>query len=86
MGSEMCIRDRAYGDHSSIRAHTTESPEKIVSDVVLERALVFDVSFLHEISGLRVSPLGVVEEPKFEISVTSRFQRRNGLRYHGGRA
>ena len=38
-----------------------------MSDVVLGRALVFDVRFLHEISGLRVSPLGVVEEPKFRI-------------------
>ena len=57
----------AYGNHSSISAHTSKIMDKIVSDVTLGRALVFDTRFIHEILGLRVSPLGVVEEPKFRI-------------------
>ena len=57
----------AYGNHSSILAHKPKIMDKIVSDVVLGRALVFDVQFIREILGLRVSPVGVVEEPKFRI-------------------
>jgi len=63
-----CLTDEmAYGNHSSARAHTQQIVDKIVSDVILGRALVFDVAFIREILGLRVSPLGVVEEPKFRI-------------------
>lgn len=57
----------AYGNHSSALPHVRKITEKIVSDVILGRALVFDVQFIREISGVRVSPLGVVEEPKFHI-------------------
>ena len=57
----------AYGNHSSITSHTHKIMDEIVSDVVLGRALVFDVRFINDILGLRVSPLGVVEEPKFRI-------------------
>lgn len=63
-----CLRDElAYGNHSGILPHTTPILDKIVSDVVVGRALVFDINFVHEILGLRVSPLGVVQEPKFRI-------------------
>lgn len=59
----------AHGNHSSILAHTSKIMDKIVSDVMLGRALVFDTQFINEILdlNLRVSPFGVVEEPKFRI-------------------
>ena len=57
----------AYRNHPSVRAHTDRIAEKIISDVVLGRAIVFDIKFVREVLGLRVSPLGVVEEPKFRI-------------------
>lgn len=57
----------AYGNHPSILKHTEKIVAKIASDVVLGRALVFDVKFISEVLGVRVSPLGVVEEPKFRI-------------------
>ncbi len=38
-----------------------------MSDVFLGHALVFDVNYIRDILGLRVSPLGVVPEPKFRI-------------------
>lgn len=57
----------AYGNQSSVAPHSSKILEKTISDVVLGRALVFDVKFIREILGVRVSPLGVVDEPKFRI-------------------
>ena len=56
----------AYGNHPSVYNHRCAIFDKIVSDVVLGRAIVFDAQFIREILGVRVSPLGVVEEPKVE--------------------
>ena len=56
-----------YGSHSSIQAHTAQTMDKIVSDVIFGRTLVFKAKLINETLGLRVSPLGVVEEPKFRI-------------------
>ncbi|CAB1096713.1 unnamed protein product [Ectocarpus sp. CCAP 1310/34] len=47
--------------------YTPQIIDKIVSDVTLGRALVFDVQFIRESLGVRVSPLGVVDDPKFRI-------------------
>ena len=38
-----------------------------MSDVLLGRAVVFDAELIREVQGVRVSPLGVVDEPKFRI-------------------
>lgn len=63
-----CLGDEIkYGNHPSTANHAAFNTEKIISDVVLGRALVFDAQLIREILGLRVSPLGVVEEPKFRI-------------------
>ena len=57
----------AYGNHPSVNAQRDKITDKIISDVALGRALVFDVKFIQEIWGLRVSPCGEVEKPKFRI-------------------
>ena len=67
---DMCDGDNldaemTYGNHPSVKAHRDEITDKIIPAVVLGRALVFDVKIIRKILGLRVSPLGVVEEPKF---------------------
>lgn len=53
---------RAY-----ILPYTTQITDKIVSDVTLGRALVLDVRFIRASLGLRASPLGIVDEPKYRI-------------------
>ncbi|CAN0232180.1 unnamed protein product [Scytosiphon promiscuus] len=55
----------AYGNHPSILPQSDKITDKIVSDVVLGRALVFDIQS-REVLGWRVSLLGVVED-KFRI-------------------
>ena len=57
----------AYGNRPSVIAHRDEITDTLISDVVLGRALAFDVKYIREILDLRVSPLGVVEEPRFRI-------------------
>ena len=54
----------AYGNHPSGNAHRDAISDNIIA-YVLGLALVFDVKYIPEIMGLCVSPLGVVEEPKF---------------------
>ena len=56
-----------YGNHSGVRGHAEEVAKKVVTDVVTGRALVFNANFIEEIQGIRLSPLSVVEEPKFRI-------------------
>ena len=57
----------SYGNHRSAGSHCDAIYEELVYDVIHGRALVFDRCFAREIAGLRVAPLGVVEEPKFRI-------------------
>ena len=57
----------AYVNHASVNAHRDEITDKIISDVVLGRSLMFDVKYIGDILGLRVSLLGVVEEPELII-------------------
>ena len=58
----------SYGNHPSVLPHQQQIREKIVSDVLLGRAVVFDAEFIREVQGVRVSPSGVVDEPKFRIT------------------
>ena len=39
-----------------------------MTDVVAGRALVFNANFINKIQGIRLSPLGAVEEPNFIYS------------------
>lgn len=55
----------AYGNHSSAWYHMELTRDKLVQDVVLGRAVVFERSSTADIRGLRASPVGVVSEPKF---------------------
>ena len=57
----------AYGNHPSVAPHDAIVHDKVCTDVIHGRALVFDSRFASEILGLRVSPLAVVLEPKFRI-------------------
>ena len=57
----------AYGNHPSVSDHRDEISYRIISDVVIGHALVFDAKCIREILRLRVFPLGNVEEPKFRI-------------------
>ena len=57
----------SYGNHPCVLPHLQQILEKIVSDVLLGRAVVFDAEFIREVQGVRVSPLGVVDKPKFRI-------------------
>ena len=52
----------ANGNHSYFELHAGVTCAKIVQDVVKERALAFEYSSVSDISGLRVSPLGAVQE------------------------
>ena len=54
----------AYGNNPSVNNHRGAIVDKIISGVVLGRAIVSDAQLIHEILGVRVSPLGLVEEPK----------------------
>ena len=56
-----------YENHPSSGLHSSPIHEKIVSDVIDGRAIVFKRQFAHDIIGFRVSPLGVVEQPKLRI-------------------
>ena len=47
----------AYGNRPSVIAHRDEITDKLISDVVLGRALAFDVKYIREILDLRVLSL-----------------------------
>ena len=57
----------SYGNHPSVLPRQQQIREKIVADVLLGQAVVSDAEFIREVQGVRVSPLGVVDEPKFRI-------------------
>ena len=52
----------AYGNHRSAAKYGEEVIAKAAADVALGRAVVFPVTRAEDIVGLRISPLGVVEE------------------------
>ena len=56
-----------YGNHPSAGGHADDIAKTVVADMITGRALVFNANFIHEIQGIHSSPLGVVEEPKFQI-------------------
>ena len=73
-GSPVCVArggdlssELAYGNHPSVAPHDAIVHDKVCTDVIHGRALVFDSRFASEILGLRVSPLAVVLEPKTRI-------------------
>ncbi|CAN0584222.1 unnamed protein product, partial [Laminaria digitata] len=55
-------RELAYGNHSSAGKHATEVWEKAVGDVRMGRAMVIPARLARVVRGLRVNPVGVVEE------------------------
>ena len=73
-GAPVCVErggdltaELAYGNHPSVVSHEGAIHDKVCSDVAHGRALVFPLRFAAEISGLRVSPLAVILEPKFRV-------------------
>ena len=59
-----------YSNHPRVRGHADGFAKKVEADVITGRALVFNANFAHEIQGIRLCPLGVVEEPNFESFMT----------------
>ena len=57
MGSEL-----AYGNHRSAHKHRGEVLRKAATDVAMGRTIVFKTTQEHEVEGLRISPVGVIEE------------------------
>ena len=55
-------RELAYGNHSSADKHASEVWEKAVGDVKTGRAIVFPARLARMVRGLRINPVGVVEE------------------------
>ena len=55
-------RELAYGNHSSADKHASEVWEKAVGDVRTGRAIVLPARLAGMVRGLRVNPVGVVEE------------------------
>ena len=55
-------REVAYGNHRSVEKHEAEVFRKAMLDVALGRAMVFKVEEAGCIDGIRISPVGVVEE------------------------
>ena len=68
----------SYGNHPGIAHHEVATHKNIFEDVLYGRALVFDLRFACEISGVRISPLSVVLEPKFRIIHELTFARAGG--------
>ena len=68
----------AYGNHPGIALHDVAIHKKICEDGVYGRALVFDLNFVGEFLGLRISPLSVVLELKFRIIHDLTFARAGG--------
>ena len=55
-------RELAYGNHNSADKHASEVWEKAVGDVKTGRAIVFPARLARMVRGLRINPVGVVEE------------------------
>ena len=55
-------RELAYGNHSSARKHVADVWENAVGDVKNGRAIVMPVRVARSVRGLRINPVGVVEE------------------------
>ena len=70
----------AYGNHPSVASHELAIHKKVCSDVVLGRALVFDLLSAVDIVGFRVSPLAVILEPKLRIIHDLSFASAGGRR------
>ena len=49
-----------YGSHPSVRGHADDIVKKVVTNMIMGRALVFNAYFINEIQGIRLSLLGVV--------------------------
>ena len=64
-----------HGNHPSVRGHAHDTAKKVVTGVIAGRTPVFNQNFVHEIHGIRLSPLGVVEEPKLRIIYDLTFAR-----------
>lgn len=56
--------ENVHGNHPSGATNAGKISDKIVSEVTRASALVFHVKLIRNFLGVRVSPLGVVEEPK----------------------
>lgn len=69
--------DLAYGNHPTAHVHRDATTDKIRSDVILGRALVYDVKFTPWI-WVYVSLLGVVRGPIFHIIQLSLLVQRFG--------
>ena len=52
-----------YGNHTNIQPYSTEIVKKIFDDIRFGRAPIFPRGFVGSISGLRISPMGVVVKP-----------------------
>ena len=57
LGSEL-----AYGNHRRALKHRGEVLRKAATDVAMGRTIAFPAAQAHEVEGLRISPVGVVEE------------------------
>ena len=55
-------RELTYGNHNSADKHASEAWEKALGDVKAERAIVFPARLAGMMRGLRINPVGVVEE------------------------
>ena len=55
-------RELAYEHHSSIGKHANEVRERAVGDVKTRRAVVVPVRLAGMVRGLRINPVGVVDE------------------------
>ena len=55
-------RELVCGKHSSADKHASEVWEKVVRDVKTGRAIVFPARMAGMVRGLRINPVGVVEE------------------------
>ena len=55
-------RELAFGKHSSADKRASEVWEKAVRDVKTGRAIVFPARLARMVLGLRINPVGVVEE------------------------
>ena len=52
-----------YGNNPSVRGHEDCIAKTLVNDVITGRVLVLKENFIHEVQGIRLSPLGVAEKP-----------------------
>ena len=55
-------RELAYANHNSADKHASEVWEKAVGDVKTGGAIVFPARLARMVRGLRINPVGVVEE------------------------